>query len=1668
VVKKFFQGIKTNKKKLRFFLVFLAIIFIFFAVGLSNTYFAYRLTETKFAPASNTYYQNFPVNDPLRIESRSIDPSRLKQMISLSPHVDVEINKVGDNLLEIKPQQGMWPRYTNIDVIFSKPFTFTTAGSFQVIQSIRGDKVNPQDGITVRFNYRLKNPESLKDHLTIAPEIPLTVDIEKDVYEKEVGMVYKISSKDMKYSYSYELVIAADVLSDIDESLGQPATIIAYTIANPNLPKVNVTSGSYVYDLIIFPLDDQKDLPLEIDKTDKVDIKLYEITPAQAINYFVYTQPDEDSYWTKEFKKEINLTNNTVKWHKLLPKSEFDKLLDLPNLPIGVYALSFTAEGGGETLNEYVIINVTELGAIASIGKFDTSYWVSSLKQGESISNAEVRVYKMRDGAILVQSGSTSDQGLVNLDNVDAAGMAVAFYDNDTALIPLDIPGTELSSSSPSTYWWYARYPSNETSYEAYLYSDRPIYKPGDTMYTKAIIRQDNDVQYQLPTGSFKMALRKNYWNKEEKPIWEKSITTNDFGTISEDIKLPESIKTGYYYLCLERNSDDLQIIGVYVDEYRKPLYQTTITTDKESFFSNEKISFNVKSTYTFGMPVKDREIEWAVYQKPTWRVENKDPYTPDPGYFGYSWWYAEYNPYRGDALVNGTSKLNANGEANISFSLDPEKLKYGNRTLTIEVIQKDEQLTLEKARKEVVYNSTEYLAKVVSKNQSYDNPSVTLKLTDMNNNPVINKEVELSVDDKKYKKETTNSDGLVTLHFKKEEDNYHHRLFFEWKDSGGRKGILEDYLTFRYTDDNTQNLLDFQLKEASVELTDTVKRGETTNLKVKQGGKKHLVVIGRETVIESFVVDDNSTKSFEISDQMMPNFYVYTYSFKDGALISGERSIEPTDLSDFKHLKVSVTADKNIYQPGDTANLEILTTDKDNNPIASEVSVSVVDKAIFQLKKKVNKPIHPHFYKRRTSKLVESNSLGGIKKFLGGGGGGGGGNGMSQLRSNFVDTAYNNPNIYTDSQGKASVSFKLPDNLTTWMMSSYAVSTQTEVGEQEGEFVVNKDVFAVPIFPQFVTNDDIPIFKTLIGNTTDSERSVKTSFTFGNEAPEKNPTQQISIPENQTKVVSWEHAVKTDDLTRQLSLLVTSLKNEILDGVSIDIPINKRGITVKSGISGIDNAKITPKLMSGADSDKSEVELYIHGSILGYVNEILSYQAGYPYGCVEQTMSKFYPTALVKANLNYLSIQNSDVMNNLDDMVGKGIEKLQKLQHSDGGWGLWEKDDSKLYYTSYVLNGLSDLEGSFNVPQEMIQGGKNYLEKALESGKLHDSQKVMILVPLSKLGSAKVNSIDFGDLSKLDDQELAEAAVAFATTGNSRTQEVIDLLKKRSVKVNDKQIKWNKGSNTSHFNHDNLTTALALQALLIAEPDSDLIQKGLNFINANKNRYVYGSTYTNAQVVKAFIGYVKSKGVNQSGFSVKVNQDGADVFEGPVSDSESLIGPIKIKPDKQVSITSSEDGVMLWEIKINNVLSGKLDARESDRFSIKRSYQNTGSHSNNSDIKVGDVFMVRLEVKNKKNEIANFLVLEDMLPAGTEAVKPYFDNEKSEENYYSGYSVERYKDRVVMFPYYQSGNNTVVYRYFARAFLPGKYVVNPANVSLMYSPEAPAFTSTEELIIKE
>ena len=515
--------------------------------------------------------------------------------------------------------------------------------------------------------------------------------------------------------------------------------------------------------------------------------------------------------------------------------------------------------------------------------------------------------------------------------------------------------------------------------------------------------------------------------------------------------------------------------------------------------------------------------------------------------------------------------------------------------------------------------------------------------------------------------------------------------------------------------------------------------------------GVKALVTIDGEKVFTQKVIDfSNKTASFNvnITEEHSPNFYITVSFFSKGQFYYQTKKI--VCPSKDKFLTVSIEPDKEKYRPRDSAKFILKIMDNNNRPVTGQVTMGLADESVYAVISENTPDIQKFFYGFKDNKTLTYTSNGGVygqaysydyipnadsgneQPF----------NNIAQsvkgssdyasmgtqlnysppvhaivqpqfTRSYFPDTAYFNPNIITDQNGRAEVIFSMPDTLTTWRATARGVTTDTKVGENTKKVIVSKDLLARLITPRFFTERDETVITGVIHNYLNSEKTVTAKLEIdGGIKITDSVEYKVKIPPNGEAPVDWKVKVKRGG---DCKIKLTALTDEESDAVEMTVPVLPHGTEKFVALAGSTNSRTEEEfnLPQEAEQGSSKCVIILEPSIASSVFSSLEYLIGYPYGCVEQTMSRFLPSVIVAKTLGELDISDPNMNKELPKMVKQGFERLYGFHHSDGGWGWWENDESHPYMTAYVVYGLTlAKEAGYSVDENKLTSGINWLKQ--------------------------------------------------------------------------------------------------------------------------------------------------------------------------------------------------------------------------------------------------------------------------------------------------------------------------------------------------------------------
>jgi len=304
-----------------------------------------------------------------------------------------------------------------------------------------------------------------------------------------------------------------------------------------------------------------------------------------------------------------------------------------------------------------------------------------------------------------------------------------------------------------------------------------------------------------------------------------------------------------------------------------------------------------------------------------------------------------------------------------------------------------------------------------------------------------------------------------------------------------------------------------------------------------------------------------------------------------------------------------------------------------------------------------------------------------------------------NQLRTNFKDNAFWQPNLVTDRNGEAYFTTVFPDNLTQWQTFVIGMDKKQRAGISFASTNAFKPLIAQLAIPRFlIAADEANIIGKAINFTEDS-LSVNTLFKVNGKLSKTNSATIADALIEKHQLIA---ATQKDSVT-----INYQLKNGLYgDGEQRQIPIFPKGILEHKGQFHLLETDTT--LLLDFPDKNLPITVRIEGNLRNLLMENVDYLINYPHGCNEQTASKLQALLLAK---KLKKLQGKPFLK--EDYIQKGIQRLDKAQNEIGSWGWWTGDRQNIWMTVYVLKALHAAE-KMGYPSKSLNNGLLFLTNNL------------------------------------------------------------------------------------------------------------------------------------------------------------------------------------------------------------------------------------------------------------------------------------------------------------------------------------------------------------------
>ncbi|MEQ8676740.1 MAG: Ig-like domain-containing protein [Aggregatilineales bacterium] len=1026
-------------------------------------------------------------------------------------------------------------------------FVNAVASSFVTISPPHVTSTNPSSRtrpglqrVSVAFNTRI-NTSTYEGRYTVSPEPAGGI----------TPYVTNSGSLELEFEHENDTVYTITILAGVEDIFGNPLEYdYTFSYAVQEHPQVSSARLAVNHQFAIAGLyRDIPQIPLSIWGEPTVNFRLFR-TDIESLshsyswnsfnttyNYGYYERlfsfyPGMSSTPIPPWVKEQNLLRS---WESsFIQGGEGSTSVYEPlhleggaRLPIGLYGVEVsTSVAYGNRIQGFLVaVTNTNITVVTSPG--ESLIWLTDFVTGEPVADATV-VLHSEDGQHTL--GQSDEHGLVTVAEGLLSGETFSY----------------VTAHADGIYGaWYTGIVPATPQTQQYIYTDRPIYRPGETVYFRGMLRDRDDMTYTVPDVDTVYARIDAYGYQyidpdSESYVYQAELPVSEFGTFSDSFTLPDDMlyNMSLFVSNCQPQDDDCEVTyslrkDIILAEFRVPEYEIEVAPQSEEIIAGDPLNIAVNANYYHGGGVSDGQVTW----------QTRSAYG---SVFRFS---GEAEDYRfGDEQFNQgsdrysqfPSMLNTSGE----FLITEPAIAQGRNILSMQVEATVTDLTgqsISASTTVTIHPANVYVGMQTEQTfGSGDQPFAVNILTITPDSEILpDQVVEMEVTEIRWIRDqiefgryqwhseeinvtqrtlSTDDDGQAQFVFQPPNAGIF-RIRATTYDDAGR--VTSSTIRVYAQDENdehssgvwwgTYSTLNYPsyYYPQSVALTanaTTYVPGDTAEIFIPNPYNEPvsaLVMMTRNNIIEHEVIHidgDALVYSFPIRDIHAPSISFSVLLIRpiskehpDPTYIRGGLNLRIEPVARRIHLEITPSQD--IVAPGDVVSFHVRATDQYGDPVVGEVGLSLTDEAALDIYWDWSPTLEETYYATWQRNYVSMGiSIYGLltvplDENLGGGNGGGGCCRTGPVRDNLVYTPLWEPHVVTDDNGEATVTVQMPDNLTRWRLDARAVTTDTMVGQAQINITSTLPIVVQAVAPRFfVAGDYLPVAAAIINNTDDMQ----------------------------------------------------------------------------------------------------------------------------------------------------------------------------------------------------------------------------------------------------------------------------------------------------------------------------------------------------------------------------------------------------------------------------------------------------------------------------------------------------------------------------------------------------------------------------------------------------
>jgi uncharacterized protein YfaS (alpha-2-macroglobulin family) len=1391
----------------------------------------------------------------------------------------------------------------------------------------------------------------------------------------------------------------------------------------------------------------------------------------------------------------------------------------------GAYLVQIRAEDVGNensyrrNLSDSRLIVVTDLGISAKRSKNHVFVWVCSLKDAKPAGGVEVTAFSSNNQRIANAVTNADGVAAIPCDAADkntTPFLITAQLADDLSYLRIDdnVLQGDLTESTRD-------YRSEGA--EAFLFTDRGIFRPGETLHAKTIIRNPD---FSTP-AAFPVVFQ--IVKPDGRLFKEIATMPNAFGTAEIEAIMPDYLPTGRYTLRLRvpQAKENLGSTTFLLEDFVPPQIRVTVTTDQERVPADDAIKANIFAEHLFGSPAAGLKANIKCIYSPV-PFSHKQWSDYQFGVRNMSYWGREEGGSFSMA-ARDIDNLTLDGEGKVTAEIPntiPSNAPGPIQALVQASVFEQSGRAITATSKTVIDPYPFYIGLKTAAGswiKSGETHKVSVVAVQPGGEPFKPAKplvVKLSRIDWNYNyKRTPNGSYTYEAHkvvtLLKEETldlssgtaDYafvptgygYNVLSFADPDSGSMSSY--SFYTSEYeqswttTQRDKPESLTLKLDKPEYQIGDTAK----LTVQAPFSGTVLLTIESNKVLLSRVIFLEKNTAEIDLTvmETYTPNVHCTVSVIRPAVAESvwkGHRAFGsvPLKVSPRNHrMNVALETPPTIL-PQSKLRTKILLTDDAGQPVDGEVTLIAVDEAICMLTSfKTPSPLAWLYELRRLgvdshdvySELMEvlDESVLTKKSNPGGDGDGGMDDGAERLtkRLNPIKANRFKPvslwaSQITVSNGVAEVDIDVPEFTGELRVMAIACNSRL-IGSAQGVVKVKRPLIVQPSLPRFLAPGDECLMDVTVFNEMGRDISAKLQITCGGPLSTKLSEQVIAIKKGASVSVS-------------IPMVAGNLPGKALCTVTCEAETVRFSDTIEIAVRPPISAEVladSGTLAPGKTIEMRAPDNWLPESVLRTLQvssepslELghgLHYLMRYPYGCLEQTTSAAFPLLYLPdlANRTFDKSMNKDASK---EYVMSGVWRILALQQSHGGFSYWPGSNTPHPWgTSYATHFLVEAKkAGYEVPKDSLQRALKALRDGLDSssdddnyyGNIYD-QRAYACYVLAVAGEPEHSWL--ARMLEMKDKlsYYARLMNASALLVHGEPKRAVPLLKELGLPGTAPR------DQGGCFNSPNRNAALLLSAWLDIDPKHDDVMKLVRILGKSKINGYWGTTQDSAMALMALGKYARMMKQEPKDFKAMVTlPDGTtEVFD----QSKDRKWTIERNETGAILLTNQGPGNLYYSFTSEGI---PLDlpeyyqklAAKNEGMTVQREWlDEEGNPIDITRLKQNDLVVAKITL-NPHGRTYDNIAIEDLLPAGMEIENPNLDTTQSLPwvTDKSDWCIRRdiRDDRILLFT--RSFSRTSTFLYLARAVTPGTFVVPPVSAECMYEPDVRSVTSQSEMIINK